>query len=102
MSEENVGCAEADGSAHELPRVRLGRDELVALDRLRAARGGVTRSELVRTLIAKAEPSPPPPPSLDQLLAAVSATTVQVAARTPASHPACGRAVPSPQCFSAG
>jgi hypothetical protein len=57
----------------ELFRVRLSRHEIAAPDRLRATRGGLTRSELVRRLIKEAQPSPPPPPSLDQLLAAVAA-----------------------------
>jgi Ribbon-helix-helix protein, copG family len=56
----------------ELLRVRLSRREIAALDRLAQARGGLTRSELVRRLIVEAEPSPPPPPSLDELLASLT------------------------------
>jgi len=48
----------------ELIRVRLARRELEALDRLAMARGGLTRSELVR----EADPAPRPAPTLAELL----------------------------------
>jgi hypothetical protein len=52
----------------ELLRVRLDHDEKVALDRLARARGGLTRSELVRVLLREASPVPPPPPTIEELL----------------------------------
>jgi hypothetical protein len=52
----------------ELLRVRLDSDEREALDRLARARGGLTRSELVRDLIREASPVPPPPPTIEELL----------------------------------
>lgn len=61
-----------DGPLLELLRVRLGRDELVALDARRRMRRRITRSELVRQLIREASPIPPPPPDLDELLAAAT------------------------------
>jgi Ribbon-helix-helix protein, copG family len=39
-------------------RVGLDRRELEALDRLRVMRGGLTRSQVVRDLIAQAGPAP--------------------------------------------
>jgi hypothetical protein len=53
----------------DLLRVRLDRYELAAVDQLAATRGGLTRSDLIRQLVAEASPEPPPAPSLGELLA---------------------------------
>jgi hypothetical protein len=56
----------------ETLRVRRDHAELVALDRLAAAPGASSRSELVRTLLREASPVPPPPPTIEELLAPFS------------------------------